>query len=221
MKAAADGEQFANLLARYCRQLRVQLSPEQVERLYAHYRLLVRWNERINLTAIRSLEEAVERHYAESLFVATRLPEGRWVVADIGSGAGFPGIGIAILRPECRVILVERRLKKAVFLKEATAGWENVEVFEGDASELAGRQIDWVVSRAVALEELARVAGRLCRRLLVLTSEARLEEWLERQGEGQGVALVGKQTLPWNRQLVVAELLIGQGKEEGQRREAF
>ena len=79
------------------------LSGAQVAALEQHYGLLTRWNKVLNLTAVRSVEEAVERHYCESVFAAIHLPAGPISVADVGSGAGFPGIPIAILRPDCLV----------------------------------------------------------------------------------------------------------------------
>ena len=89
---------FREVLGRY-----YELAEGQAAALAAHYELLCRWNKVLNLTRIEGLEEAVERHYAESLFVARYLPPGAWSIADIGSGAGFPGFPIAIVRPECTV----------------------------------------------------------------------------------------------------------------------
>src|ERR1700719_4481295 len=83
------------------------LTAKQIDQLEAHHNLLVRWNTRLNLTTISSVEEAVRLHYCESLFVGTRLPAGPLRVIDVGSGAGFPGIPIAILRPECTLTLVD------------------------------------------------------------------------------------------------------------------
>src|SRR5262245_40368629 len=96
-----------------------ELSSGQVDQLYQHYELLQRWNQRINLTAITDLTEAVDRHYAESLFLASKLPSVPLRIADIGSGAGFPGFPVAVLRPDCRVTLIESHQRKAVFLMEA------------------------------------------------------------------------------------------------------
>src|ERR1700732_4321222 len=84
-----------------------QLTVQQIDLLEAHFKMLGRWNSRLNLTRIDSLEEAVRLHYCESMFVGTRLPSGPLRIVDVGSGAGFPGIPIAILRPDCAVTLVE------------------------------------------------------------------------------------------------------------------
>src|SRR5260370_802044 len=83
------------------------LTSAQMEALAAHLQLLQKWNRKINLTAIRDLPEAVRRHIAESLFLAAQLPPGPVTICDLGSGGGFPGVPVAIARPDCRVTLVE------------------------------------------------------------------------------------------------------------------
>lgn len=145
----------------------IEISDAQIQRLFAHYELLVRWNRRLNLTTVIDLPEAAYRHYCESLFVGAHIT-GKTVV-DIGTGAGFPGIPIAIARPEWSVTLVEAHKRKAVFLREATRDIPNVSVFEGRAEALRG-DYDWLVSRAVSMEAISRV--RLARRFAVLMGAA-------------------------------------------------
>src|SRR5260370_35683554 len=102
---------------------RVDLSDHQIAQLYEHYELLQRWNRKINLTSIPSGPEAVIRHYCESLFFGTNLTvTEKATIADFGSGAGFPGVPVAILRPGWTVALIESHQRKAVFLREGTAG---------------------------------------------------------------------------------------------------
>ncbi len=107
----------------------VPLTETQISQLEQHYDLMMRWNRRMNLTSIRTVEEAVTRHYCESLFVGShlKLPEASTLV-DVGTGAGFPGIPIAILHPEFKVSLVESHQRKAVFLREATRQLPTVRV---------------------------------------------------------------------------------------------
>lgn len=81
--------------------------------------LLLRWNARVNLTAVRSPEDIVNRHFVECAFAAGYLPRETGSVLDFGSGAGFPGIPIAICRPDIAVTLAESQSKKAAFLAEA------------------------------------------------------------------------------------------------------
>jgi 16S rRNA (guanine(527)-N(7))-methyltransferase RsmG len=125
------------------------LSELQLQQLEAHYNSLSRWNERLNLTRIRDLEESVRFHYCESLFLARFLPTGAIAVVDIGSGGGFPGIPIAIFRPEYHVTLVESHQRKSVFLRECSRDLNNVRVVPKRAEDI-DNTFDWVVSRAVA-----------------------------------------------------------------------
>ena len=133
-----------------------QLSAVQSDQLEAHYELMVRWNKTVNLTRIEAVEEAVDRHYAESLFLGANLPQGPLTIADVGSGAGFPGIPIAILRPEVSVSLIESHQRKSVFLKEAARGIPNVTVLSKRA-ETVLQTFDWVVSRAVSWRDLQKL----------------------------------------------------------------
>ena len=80
--------------------------------------LILRWNSRMNLTAIRDEEEILARHFVESIACAQHFPEGIGTLLDFGSGAGFPGIPIALCRPEIAVTLAESQSKKAAFLQE-------------------------------------------------------------------------------------------------------
>ena len=140
---------------------------EYGEKLYQHYELLCKWNEKMNLTTVVSMGEAVRRHYRESLFLAERVGEGPCRLVDLGSGAGFPGIPVAVARPDVEVTLVESNQKKAAFLKEATRGMVNVRVWVGRAEELRG-EFDWVTLRAVRWEESF---GRLGERFVLLVSD--------------------------------------------------
>jgi 16S rRNA (guanine527-N7)-methyltransferase len=137
--------------------------------------LLVRWNARTNLTAIRSPEEMVRRHFGESLFAASHLGDPMpATLLDLGSGAGFPGIPTAILHPEVAVTLAESQNKKATFLREVsrTLGLRNVEVWAGRAEDLP-RTFDTVALRAVDDMKVALAAATslASRQLLILTTE--------------------------------------------------
>jgi 16S rRNA (guanine527-N7)-methyltransferase len=125
------------------------LSETQLDQLAAHYTALTRWNERLNLTRIRGLSDSVRFHYCESLFLARFLPSGPHRIVDIGSGGGFPGIPVAIFRPDCEVTLVESHQRKAVFLREAGRELGNVKVIPQRAEEVR-EHFDWLISRAVA-----------------------------------------------------------------------
>lgn len=136
-----------------------RLAPGQLDALWRHYELMERWNARINLTRVVELEEAVRVHYAESLFVAEKLPDGVGTVVDVGSGAGFPGLVIAVAKPGLRVTLVESDVRKAAFLREASDWVPNIRVEAKRSRDVAGRW-DVVVSRAVRGEEVLEFAER-------------------------------------------------------------
>jgi 16S rRNA (guanine(527)-N(7))-methyltransferase GidB len=145
------------------------LTSQQAGLLESHFALLNRWNRTLNLTSIRDMKDAVTRHYGESLFLAAHLTEKCESVADLGSGAGFPGIPLAILRPECAVTLIESHQRKAVFLKEATRHLGNVRVLAKRA-EAVQQTFDWLVSRAVAPKEVLRFVPELASNLALLLS---------------------------------------------------
>jgi 16S rRNA (guanine(527)-N(7))-methyltransferase RsmG len=168
------------------------LSSEQCARLEAHLELLLRWNRTLNLTAIRNREEAIERHYCESLFLGARLPAGALAIADVGSGAGFPGFPVAVLRPDCRVTLIESHQRKAVFLREASRGMANIRVLAKRAEEVEER-FDWVISRAVSYEDLSGFLKRLAPNADLLTGS-------EGPAEEMGFVWDPPVGLPWGRQ---------------------
>lgn len=144
-----------------------ELSPKQLDQLQAHYELMMRWNQRLNLTRISKLDEVVNFHYCESLYVGTVLPPGPLTVCDVGSGAGFPGIPLAILRPDLQITLLESDLRKSVFLREASREVSNVRVAATRFEEYGGT-FDWLISRAVSSPELIR--SRLASNFALLMS---------------------------------------------------
>lgn len=96
----------------------LDLSPGQAKQTLTYLHLLLRWNAKINLTAIRDPEECVTRHFGESLFLLRHLQLSDDLL-DIGSGAGFPGLALKITFPDVVVTLLEPVAKKRAFLKEA------------------------------------------------------------------------------------------------------
>jgi 16S rRNA (guanine527-N7)-methyltransferase len=150
-----------------------------IPRLSLYLDLLLKWNARTNLTAIRDPEEIVRRHFGESLFTAAHLPAAQTLL-DFGSGAGFPGLPIALFYPQLRVTLAESQNKKATFLREAVRTLQlSTEVWPDRVEAMpAGQRFDIVAMRAVdniqaALPAaIARInpAGHLA--LLTTTSQA-------------------------------------------------
>jgi 16S rRNA (guanine527-N7)-methyltransferase len=168
-----------------------ELSGTELAALEAHYELLVRWNRKLNLTAIGDIEDAVERHYCESVFLAVNLPSGRLRIADVGSGAGFPGVPVAVMRPDCEVVLIESHQRKAVFLCEATRTLPNVRVLAMRAEEVK-EPFDRVISRAVSYEDLAGI-------LKCLAPAADLLTGIEAPQASLGFQWSDPVKLPWGR----------------------
>jgi 16S rRNA (guanine527-N7)-methyltransferase len=131
------------------------LTAAQAKALADHLDLLLRWNTRINLTAVRDFGEAARKHAGESLFLASHLPQDEALACDLGSGGGFPGIPLAILRPQWSVTLVESDVRKGVFLREAARNLPNVEVLTMRFEQMEAK-FDWLVSRAVNLAATRR-----------------------------------------------------------------
>jgi len=150
------------------RQRLPELPTQKIALLEAHYELLLRWNKTINLTTIKELEAIVERHYCESIFLGSHLPANPVSIADIGSGAGFPGIPVAVLRPDCMVTLIESHQRKAVFLREASRKLANVQVLSRRAEEVSDR-FDVAVSRAVSYQDLGRSLDKLTSNAMLLS----------------------------------------------------
>jgi 16S rRNA (guanine527-N7)-methyltransferase len=135
------------------------------EKFSQYYGLLQLWNSKLNLTAIREPEEALRRHFVECIFCAQHLPTPIKTLLDYGSGAGFPGIPIALCRPEIHVTLAESQGKKSSFLREAVRSLGvDAEVYAGRVEDMtASRSFDAVSLRAVDKMEAAveDAAGRV------------------------------------------------------------
>ena len=158
------------------------LSSQQTGQVVAYLALLLRWNEKINLTSIRDPADCVRRHFGESLYLG-RCVELSGKLLDIGSGAGFPGLCLKILFPELAVTLLEPAAKKRGFLKEAArvCGMSGVEVRRERLEEFAGsagaaEAYDSATARAVgSLPELILLASGC------LKAGGRLFLWLSRR----------------------------------------
>jgi 16S rRNA (guanine527-N7)-methyltransferase len=168
------------------------LSLTELNHISTYIDILLRWNSRINLTAIRDPEEIVTRHFGESLFVARQLfPTGADAgtatlgrseqspappVADIGSGAGFPGVPIKLWAPNIALTLIESNHKKATFLREVARSLilTDVNILNVRAEEVAQR-FDLVTLRAVerfaeTLPDAARLLAPAARLALLITA---------------------------------------------------
>jgi len=126
---------------------------EQVLQIQQYIRILLQWNEKVNLTAIRDPLEILYRHFCESMYAAVAVPVEHGRLADVGSGGGFPGLPLKIMRPDLRVFLVESSIKKVTFLAEVTRelGLTDVQVLARRYEELGeeAAPLDFICSRAL------------------------------------------------------------------------
>ena len=162
-----DTARIAELLTPFAG--REMLTPHLLEALQRYLDLLLLWNAKVNLTAVRDPEKIVTRHFGESLFAARVLLAGgddtatATTVVDVGSGAGFPGLPMKLFDHRIELTLIESHNKKAIFLRDAVRclRLDGVEVFCGRAEDW-GKTTDLVTLRAVERFELALpVAARL------------------------------------------------------------
>jgi 16S rRNA (guanine527-N7)-methyltransferase len=141
------------MIRRALGEFQIQLTDQQIVYIHEYIRLLLQWNEKLNLTAIRDPLEILHRHFCESMFAATAVPVEIGRLADIGSGPGFPGLPLKILRPELQVFLVESNIKKGTFLAEVIRHLDLAGAtvligrYEEMGEELA--PLDYVCSRAL------------------------------------------------------------------------
>jgi len=147
----------------------VPLTAGQADALMRYLAELLRWNARVNLTSITDPIDCVVKHFLDSLSLAKLLPDTPFKVADIGSGAGFPGLVLKVVRPDMDLTLVEPARKKGNFLKHIirTLGLQGVQVYEGKVVQLAvdcPGSFDMILSRAFKEPgELLPLVGPLLR----------------------------------------------------------
>jgi 16S rRNA (guanine527-N7)-methyltransferase len=143
----------ASTIERAAKEFSLTLNAAQVQQIQEYTKLLWTWNEKVNLTAIRDPLEILYRHFCESMFGATQLPVENCRLADVGSGGGFPGLPLKILRPDLHLFLVESNVKKATFLAEVVRDLSLTDTrvlvsrYEELSEELA--PLDVVCSRAL------------------------------------------------------------------------
>jgi 16S rRNA (guanine527-N7)-methyltransferase len=126
---------------------------DQVLQIQQYIKILLAWNEKVNLTAIRDPLEILHRHFCESMYAAEAIPLEKGRLADVGSGGGFPGLALKIIRPGLHVFLVESNIKKVTFLAEVIRelGLSGAQVLAQRYKELGEEMapVDYVCSRAL------------------------------------------------------------------------
>ena len=154
----------ADAINKALREFKIEATNEQIGAIQTYMSLLLAWNEKINITAIRDPLEMLYRHFCESMYAAVAVPLQGGRLADVGSGGGFPGLALKIIRPELQVFLIESNVKKATFLAEVVR-----ELALVDARVLVSRYeelgeeitpVDFVCSRALGeFEKFLNWAG--------------------------------------------------------------
>src|ERR1700751_3235693 len=153
MTASAAYVPSKKAIERAAREFSLVLNDVQVEQIQQYTKILWAWNDKVNLTAIRDPLEVLYRHFCESMFGSALVPVENCRLADVGSGGGFPGIPLKIIRPDLHVFLVESNVKKATFLAEVVRelGLTDTRVLVSRYEELGEEvaPLDVVCSRAL------------------------------------------------------------------------
>src|SRR5246127_4252810 len=143
----------AELISKALREFQLEATREQVAAIQRYMAMLLAWNEKVNLTAIRDPLEGLYRHFCESMYAAMAVPLQIGRLADVGSGGGFPGLALKIACPQLQVVLIESNVKKATFLAEVVRELEFsdtrvlVSRYEELGEEIA--PLDFACSRAL------------------------------------------------------------------------
>ena len=155
MKSLTD-EEFISTLIQKCKKQNIELDEGKAKALKEYKELLVEWNEKMNLTAITEDYEVIVKHFVDCL-ECTHLITNEKKIIDVGTGAGFPGMPLAIYYPQIEFTLLDGLNKRLIFLEEVVnkLGLKNVKIVHARAEEAARNEeyfesFDAVVSRAVA-----------------------------------------------------------------------
>jgi 16S rRNA (guanine527-N7)-methyltransferase len=153
MRASIPPPPSSDTIRRALGEFQVTVNHLQVAQIQQYMKMLLAWNDKVNLTAIREPLEILYRHFCESMFAVSAVPLQKGRLADVGSGGGFPGLPLKILQPDLEVFLVESNVKKATFLAEVVRDLQltNTRVLVSRYEELSEEvaPLDVVCSRAV------------------------------------------------------------------------
>lgn len=162
---------------------------EQVDSFMTYLHELKRWNRAYSLTGLKTDEEIIVKHFLDSCLYLNALESGVSRLADVGSGAGFPGIPVKILRPEMEVYLIEPSRKKAAFLRHMirTLSLRGITPLEKPLEGVRDIEVDAALTRALfSVEDFVRKASHIVRKhgLFVLSKGPRVRKELERSTLG-------------------------------------
>ena len=187
-------DQIAELLRPF-----ITLNAKQLMQTSMYIDLLLKWNSRVNLTAVRDGKNIVTRHFGESYFVAARLLDGGGPrsIIDLGSGAGFPGLPLAMLAPQVHTTLIESNSKKAAFLNEVVRelSLRHTNVFSGRGENYTGK------AGLVTMRAVEKFATSMALAARLVESRGRLALMIGKGQVGSAKALQPK--LIWREPVVV------------------
>ncbi len=154
MTTTTPASPSAAVIRQALREFRIPVFDDQVLQIQQYIKILLTWNEKVNLTAIHDPLEILYRHFCESMYAAEAIPLKNGRLADVGSGGGFPGLPLKIMRPGLQVFLVESNIKKVTFLAEVIRelGLTCAQVLARRYEELGEEEVaplDYVCSRAL------------------------------------------------------------------------
>ena len=151
-----DKNLFIEMLIKKAREISINIDESEANNFFEYMEELIRWNEKVNLTAITKPEEIITKHFIDSLTIEKYIPKNASII-DVGTGAGFPGIPIKILKPETKITLLDSLNKRIIFLEKIIAKLRLTNIFavHGRAEELGREEehretFDIATSRAVA-----------------------------------------------------------------------
>ncbi len=149
-------EEFSKKMQDYSKEIGISLHVEQINQFYHYMQLLLEWNEKINLTAITEPEEIILKHFVDSMTIASYIEKNAKLI-DVGTGAGFPGIPLKIIREDIEITLLDSLNKRVNFLKEVIEqlGLSQIKAIHSRVEEFGKNNnyrqtFDYATSRAVA-----------------------------------------------------------------------
>jgi 16S rRNA (guanine527-N7)-methyltransferase len=165
-------------------ELGLPYTEKQISAFLTYLAELKKWNKAYNLTGLKKDNEIIIKHFLDSLLFSKVFPAGITSVADIGSGAGFPGIPVKILYPLLKVFLVEPVQKKTIFLRHLCnrIGLLDIEIIDARIEDIAGLKVDAAMTRALFnVTEFIKKAGRIIHEngVLILNKGPKVEEELK------------------------------------------
>ncbi len=173
-----------DLLKKGLDQLDISWNDQQIKAFRTYLSELKKWNRAYNLTGLRSDRDIITKHILDSLLFLKVLPAGIVAAADVGSGAGFPGIPVKIMAPGLKMFLLEPVKKKAAFLRHICSklNLEEIEVMDLRIEDAEGLRVDAAMTRALySVGEFVEKAGRIltAKGVLILSKGPGLREDLE------------------------------------------